>query len=332
MNRISENIWAEDAVGIEVEQFFSEWNSEKPYIIAQTSGSTGVPKEIRLNKKGLVLSARNTIQFFGLNENSKALLCLPLTTIGGKMMLVRAMESRMNLQVQKASSNPLLNFEKKLDFIAVTPMQLAQMMEESPKKLKGISSVLVGGAPMNETLIRQLVEEKLTVYHGYGMTETASHVALKKVGYQSDEYYRALPGINFEYGKNNTLKINYPAVSTKHIETNDVVELIDTETFQWLGRVDFIVNSGGIKIQVERVEQELSKIIQKPFFLFGKADKKLGEKLVLVIESDIIQMEFSFDFLGICKPREVYFLKQFCYNQSGKLDRRETIKLLKINS
>ena len=256
-----ENIFVETKLIKEVDEFLTEWNSSSEEIMAQTSGSTGIPKIIKLSKKGLQFSARNTNNFFNLNENSKALLCLPMTTIGGKMMLVRALESKMTLVVDHPSSNPLSKHSEYFDFVAVTPMQLTKIVNESCEKINTIQSILVGGAPMNEKLISQLKEKKITVYHGYGMTETASHVAIRKVGFESDEFYNAMPGIRFSISDSQTLKIHYPALQDAPIETTDIVELIDEFRFNWVGRNDFVVNSGGIKIHVEEIENELSRYL-----------------------------------------------------------------------
>jgi O-succinylbenzoic acid--CoA ligase len=163
------------------------------------------------------------------------------------------------------------------------------------------------------------------------MTETASHVAIKKVGFETDEYYQAMPGIRFEYGKNQTLKIHYLALDDKPIETTDQVELLDENRFVWLGRNDFVVNSGGIKIQVEEIESKLSNLIGFPFFVFGIYDTYLGEKLILCIETSEKELSFDFQFLGVKKPREVYFLNHFVYTKSGKLDRKATVNQLKLN-
>ena len=331
MQQIRENFWVNSTVLKEVEEFLSQWNSGSDYIVAQTSGSTGNPKLIKLPKSGLRFSAQNTIQFFNLNENSKALLCLPLTTIGAKMMIVRAIECKMTLYMDKSSSNPLLERDEKFDFVAVTPMQLTNMLNESLDKVHEIKSILVGGAPMNENLISQLRDENITVYHSYGMTETASHVAIKKVGFETDESYQAMSGIRFEYGKNQTLKIHYLALDDKPIETTDQVELLDENRFIWLGRNDFVVNSGGIKIQVEEIESKLSNLIGFPFFVFGIYDTYLGEKLILCVETSEKELSFDFEFLGVKKPREVYLLNNFVYTKSGKLDRKATVNQLKLN-
>ncbi len=329
MQKIRDNIWVNTNVLAEVEEFLFEWESDSDVIKTQTSGSTGSPKQINLAKNGLRFSARNTIQFFNLNENSKALLCLPLNTIGGKMMIVRAIESKMNLHIDISTSNPLRSREEKFDFIAVTPMQLINMLKESPDKARQIRSILVGGAPMNEQLRSQLRDQKITVYHGYGMTETASHVAIKKVGFESDDLYAAMPGIHFSYSDNQSLQIHYPALQDEPIRTTDIVELRDERTFNWLGRNDFTVNSGGVKIQVEEIENQLSKLVEYPFFVFGIPDEYLGEKLILCVETTLKDVAFDFDFLGIKKPREVFFLKSFVYTESQKIDRKATVNLLK---
>jgi O-succinylbenzoic acid--CoA ligase len=331
VQKVLENIWVDSFVLNEVEDFISEWNTHSDVVMARTSGSTGIPKNISLLKNGMSYSARNTIAYFKLNEKTKALLCLPLTTIGGKMMLVRAFESKMTMFVDVASSNPLSRRDENFDFIAVTPMQLANILDESLLKLKKIKSILVGGAPINENLIYRLQEEKITVYHGYGMTETASHVAIKKVGLETDEYYHAMPGISFEYGQNQTLRINYPALQIDSIETTDVVELIDSKRFKWFGRNDFVVNSGGIKIHIEEIENQLSNLIEFPFFVFGISDVTLGEKLILCVESSEKINSLDFNFLGIKKPREIYILNSFVYTESGKIDRQATVNQLKLN-
>lgn len=331
MQQVLDNIWVNEVVVKEVEKFLAEWNSTSEELVTQTSGSTGIPKQVKLSKSGLIFSARNTNKFFNLKENSKALLCLPMTTIGGKMMLVRALESKMTLLIDPPSSNPFSKRNEYFDLVAVTPMQLTKILNESFEKIKNINSILVGGAPMNENLISKLKQNKITVYHGYGMTETASHVAIKKVGFEFDEFYSSMPGIRFSIGENQTLIIHYPAIQETPIETNDVVELIDENRFNWLGRNDFIVNSGGIKIQVEVIENELVNLINSPFFLAGIPDDILGEKLILCVESHVKVAEFDFNFLGVKKPREVFFLDKFSYTESGKINRKATVNQLKLN-
>lgn len=328
MDVIPKNIDCHTEVKSELNDFLIDWFSDKTYINSCTSGSTGKPQEIQLRKEGVQFSAQNTIDYFKLNEYSKALLCLPLTTIGGKMMVIRALMSNMKLVVQKATANPLKDQNQTYDFIAVNPMQLSNMLNHSLNELKQITTILVGGAPIHAQLENRLKTEGIFVYHSYGMTETASHVALRKVGHNESKFYSALIGITFETNEYGNLIIHYPALNTNPIQTNDQVKLLNSYSFEWIGRNDFVINSGGIKVHPEEVESKIADQIAYPFFITGIPDEVLGEKVVLVIESTNSDGFYNFDFLGNHKPREVYFVEKFIYTTSEKIDRKATIKLV----
>jgi O-succinylbenzoic acid--CoA ligase len=307
--------------------FLFEWQSANKVIRVKTSGSTGAPKEIVLSKNGVIASAQNTIQFFNLSTDTRALLCLPLTTIGGKMMLVRALQCFMQLHIQYPSSNPLKSFNFPIDFIAVTPMQLKVMLDESELELKKIATILVGGAPISAELETQLQEKKITVYHSYGMTETASHVALRRIGFESEDFYKALPGIHFSVDEIQALAISFSALKSELIQTTDQVELLSETTFRWLGRTDFVINSGGVKIHPEEIERLLAPQIPHSFFISSIPDPTLGERVVLFIEvEENRSLDFDIDFPRYGQPKEVICLPEFSYTPSGKIDRRLTRK------
>jgi len=311
----------------QVLNFLAEWHSLEGTIQVKTSGSTGTPKEIELSKQGMLFSAQNTIQFFSLTAKSTALLCLPLSTIGGKMMLVRAVKCSMQLHIQTPTANPLKSFSFPIDFIAITPMQLQVMLDESESELRKIRSILVGGGPISSDLELQLVEKEITVYHSYGMTETASHVALRKVGYGGNEYFNSLPGIHFSVNENQALQIHFTALQSEIIQTTDRVELMSETKFRWLGRTDFVINSGGVKIHPEEIESLLAKQIPIPFFISSVPDQTLGERVVLFVEGvESISLDFEIDFPKYGRPKEVLFLPKFQYTQSGKIDRIVTRK------
>jgi O-succinylbenzoic acid--CoA ligase len=247
------------------------------------------------------------------------------------MMIIRALESKMKLLIQKASSNPLRSMNQTIDFIAVTPMQLNNILNDSLSKLKKISTILVGGGPIHAQLENRLKKEGVSVFHSYGMTETASHVALRRVGFNSEKYYQALTGISFETSEAGNLMVHYPRLTEYPIETTDQVKLIDKYTFEWIGRTDFVINSGGIKVHPEEIESKIAKQIENPFFISGIPDEVLGEKVVLIIESLNSKESFDFDFLGKEKPREVFFVEKLIYTEAGKLDRKASRKLILSN-
>jgi O-succinylbenzoic acid--CoA ligase len=243
------------------------------------------------------------------------------------MMLVRALQSSMSVYIQTPSANPLKSGDFSIDFIAVTPMQLKVMLDESESKLRKIRSILVGGGPISSELELQLTEKEITVYHSYGMTETASHVALRKVGYGGNEYFNSLPGIHFSVNENQALQIHFTALQSEVIETTDRVELVSETAFRWLGRTDFVINSGGVKIHPEEIESLLAKQIPIRFFISSVPDQILGERVVLFVEGvESISLDFEIDFPKYGRPKEVLFLPKFWYTQSGKIDRIVTRK------
>lgn len=311
-----------------VQDFIDEWNNDDLYITVQTSGSTGKPKEIRIIKSRMADSARMTAEFLQIREHEKALLCLSPNTIGGKMMIVRAIVLNLDLIVASVSGNPLEKIQNEVDFVAMVPLQLMNTLIHSVEKLRKIRTIIIGGGIISSAIENQLIKENLTVFHTYGMTETISHVAMRKVGIDSTPYFTAI-GQNFFSQHENRLVIHSPLLDTKSILTNDIVELIDDKNFIFKGRVDFVINSGGVKIHPEIVEKKLENTIHFPFFIAGLKDDILGEKVILCIESTPFELNKKDIQKKVSKyevPKEVYFIKEFVRTESGKINRRKTIE------
>ncbi|MFP5471191.1 MAG: AMP-binding protein [Bacteroidia bacterium] len=300
--------------------FVLEWLNDKNYIITHTSGSTGKPKEIQLPKNTLVESAKNTCTFFNLTGGSKALLCIPAAFIGGKMMLVRGFVSGMDVKTIKPTSSPLEQISTCYHFVALTPQQA---MQSSKKTLEYFANIIIGGGEVNTTLENKLREVKSNYYSTYGMTETASHVALKQIGKQN--YFESLTNITFTKDERDCLIIDAPKLLESPLVTNDVVELLSPTQFIWKGRFDNVINSGGIKIYPEEVEKKLEPFITQPFFIGKLPDDVLGEKVVLVVESEQeLTIDFSKTSLSVYeKPKQIIYTKQFTETESGKIKRNE---------
>ena len=309
----------------DVNQFISEWYSSDDEMIVQTSGSTGKPKSISIKKKWMRNSAQLTGKTFSLKEGDTALLCIPMKYIAGKMMVVRALELGLDLKVVEPSSNPLNGIKEIIDFSAMVPFQL----ENSLNQLNKIKTLIIGGGQVSPKLVEKLQIESTQVYETYGMTETLTHVAIKPLnGPNISDLFRSLDGIHFEKDDRGCLAIHASALNPVPIVTNDLVELIDENSFRWLGRFDNVINSGGVKIIPELVEAKLLSIIpNNRFFINGESDESLGEKVVLVVEGNVI--EISFDSLEkFEKPKEIYFISEFLETESGKIRRGETLKII----
>jgi len=269
--------------------FLSDWLDEKNVVEVKTSGSTGIPKTILLKKEHMVNSAIATGAFFDLKPGNTALLCLPSQYIAGKMMLVRALVLGLELTHVTPSSNPLLHVGKDYDFCAMVPLQL----KNSLSKIAQIKTLLVGGTPLSIKLKEQVQQKRTKVYETYGMTETITHVAVREVNGVPpssssgvENCFQALANIHFSKDNRECLLISASQIADETVITNDIVNLISATRFEWLGRYDNVINSGGIKFSPEQLEAKLASFLEIPFFVAGIPDEELGQKLVLIYEGE----------------------------------------------
>jgi len=308
--------------------FLIDWFDASDVIITHTSGSTGEPKEIRLTKQAMRNSARMTNAFFGLDSSKTALLCLPASYIAGKMMLVRAIVGGFNLITVEPKANPFENLQKAIDFTAITPYQLSHSAETL--KIFPIKNIIVGGGHVNNKLEKLAETIPANLYETYGMTETASHIALRQFNGEKSEYFSILEGVSIRQDERGCLIIKAPHLTENELITNDIVELKDEKSFKWLGRADSVINSGGVKIFPEQLEKKLGTIINNPFFVASLPDDTLGEKVILVIEGP--EENYSDKLPAILgkyeMPKEIFFSPEFQYSISNKILKKETIESL----
>ena len=266
--------------------FLDEWNNPKDTVEVQTSGSTGVPKCIRVEKQRMLNSARITCDFLGLKSGDTALLCMPLDYIAGKMVVVRSIECQLRLTTVEASGHPLKNITNSFDFAAMVPMQVYNSLQvaEECEKLRTIKHLIIGGGPINDDLQQQLSSFPNNVWSTYGMTETLSHIALRRLnGENASLWYTPFSTVSISLNTNGCLVIEAPLVHKGRLETHDRAEIRDGK-FRILGRLDNVINSGGIKIQAEEVEEMLRPHIKMPYLISKCRDEKFGEVVVLLTE------------------------------------------------
>ncbi|GFZ85663.1 O-succinylbenzoic acid--CoA ligase [Aquaticitalea lipolytica] len=311
-----------------VGKFLLDWLDEKDYILVKTSGSTGRPKTIRLSKQAMVNSSIATGNYLKLTPGKTALHCLPTNFIAGKMMLVRAMILGLEMDLVEPTSQPIFDYDKVYHFCAMLPMQL----ESTMGYLHNVRNIIVGGSSVSTHLIELTQTLKTKVFATYGMTETATHIALKPLNNQAQEpYFKTLPGVSISQDERGCLVVNAPEVSKKIVVTNDIVKLHSDTEFEWLGRIDNVINSGGIKLFPEQIEEKLKGKIKQQFFVASLPDTKLSEKLILVLESESNFLETSV-FEGLNKfeiPKAIYSVAKFIMTSNGKIKRTETLKLIK---
>lgn len=311
--------------------FVSLWQSDEKHITVYTSGSTGLPKSINVLKKVMVASANTTNQFFNFNSDFTILLNLSATYIAGMMQIVRAIECELKLVVAPVCSNPLSFVHQPIDFAAFVPLQVSSILSDKNARVKyeQIKNVIIGGAPINDQLFNDISILSNHSYATFGMTETVSHIALKKIEKYND-YYIALPNVSFDKTEQDCLVINAPSISDTTIITTDRVDLKDKNSFKWLGRADFVINSGGIKIQPEEVERKIAKFISSAFYISKERDEFLGDKVVLIIEgqpysnekTEGLKAKLLSELSKFEVPKVIGFKREFQRTHTGKIKRQ----------
>ena len=269
----------------DLDAFLQEWQNDEPTVWVHTSGSTGTPKPMQVEKKRMEASAQLTCSFLGLKEGDSALLCMPLQYIAGKMVVVRSLVAGLNLIPVAPSGHPLKDLKKVPTFAAMIPMQVYNTLQvpEERAKLMKIKHLIIGGGAIDEALANDLKSFPNHVWSTYGMTETLSHIALRKLnGQDASDWYTPFDNVRIRLSEEGTLIIHAPNVCAEELTTNDIAEINGEGKFRILGRKDNTINSGGVKIQIEQVEGLLKKHLDIPFQITARKDAKFGEIVVLI--------------------------------------------------
>lgn len=322
---------------LELSKLFEKWFDHELDFEVKTSGSTGRPKIIRLTKSNMRKSASLTISTFGLHSFNTLLLCLPLSSIAGIMMLVRSIVLNSDLVVSRPKANPFNDLPKDIDidFTAITPYQA----KKSKEQLRVIPKIIIGGAPISEHLEEGLLnavdETKNELFQTYGMTETITHIAVRKLNHHGDKVFKALEGISFSTDERSCLRIKAKHLGNSSFQTNDIVQVNIDNSFEYLGRYDEIINSGGVKINPQKVENKLSSVINERFFITAEENDDFGQIAILVVESKKSKSYYeellnTNDFDPYHKPKKVYTLAEFKTSHTNKIDKIQTLKKLGV--
>ena len=322
-----------------LEDFLAEWHNESAYVHVQTSGSTGAPKPMLVEKQRMLNSARITCDFLGLREGDTALLCMSLDYIAGKMMVVRSIERGLKLITVPPSGHPLSplsTLHSPLDFAAMVPMQVYNSLQvpEECERLKQIRHLIIGGGAIDDSLAAALKTFPNHVWSTYGMTETLSHIALRRLnGPDASEWYTPFPSVKVSLNEEGCLVIDAPEVCPERLVTNDIADLSlgpgPSDRFRILGRKDNVICSGGIKIQIETVERQLRPHLQAPFLITKRPDAKFGEAVVLLTEGTVDEAR------AVCErilpkyhhPRVYLHVDQIPLTETGKPARQQAEQL-----
>lgn len=302
------------------------------YFVSHTSGSTGIPKELRIDKNRANESARLSNQYFEINNLCHLLLCLDIRFIGSKLMLVRAHLAKAKVKILK----PSLQFYKEVvnedfDFISLTPLHVSRILEETPKFFSRIKKCLIGSSAVSFELEKRLklLETHTIFYESYAMTETISHFALRNISL-GETSFATLSGFEISMTEEDCLEIYHPTIIPEKIKTNDVVAILDDKHLVYKGRKDNVINSGGIKINPESIESEWSQFLPFEFILAGIPENTLGQQLIMIVKtpatiskSEIYQRLKEREIPSRMQPKEIWICTDWIQTESLKPKRKE---------
>lgn len=317
-----------------LDEFVSDWQSDSPTLLVHTSGSTGKPKPMLVEKRRMEASARITCGFLGLRAGDTALLCMPLDFIAGKMVVVRSLVWGLQLVAVEPSGHPLKGLTESPTFAAMVPMQVYNSLkvEEERRLLRDIKHLIIGGGAINRDMAEALRGFPNAVWSTYGMTETLSHIALRRLsGAEASEWYEPFDGVGVTTSADGCLVIDAPAVCAQPLVTNDIAEIApDGRRFRIRGRRDNVVCSGGLKLQIEEMEARLQPHLNVPYMISKRPDDKFGEAVVLLAVTDDMESVCE-----VCRkhmpryeqPRYFLAVSELPMTSTGKPARAEAMKL-----
>lgn len=314
----------------EMGDFLLNWMDDNAFIEVKTSGTTGKQKTLRLEKKAMVNSAIATGKHFKLEPGDRALHCMPASYVAGKMMMVRAIVLGLKIDIVTPSSHPFDGTFRTYDFVALVPLQLQHSLDY----LDRVEKVIVGGAAISDDLVAMVQNAPCEIYETFGMTETITHIATRPINNLKGKAlppFTAMEDIIIKTDDRNCLVVIAHHLNEEQIITNDVVKMHSENSFELIGRIDNMINTGGVKVYPERIERKLNSLIPHRFFITDQKDDTLGFRVVLILESDSDVLENS-DFTLLDKyeiPKAMFSVSKFVETASGKINRKATLDLVR---
>lgn len=307
--------------------FLTEWFNGSDTLKVHTSGSTGNPKELWVEKRRMMDSAMMTVSFLNLRRHDTALLCMPLQYIAGKMVVVRALVAGLDLIPVAPCGHPLRNLTQSPVFAAMIPMQVFNSLSTTEEKesLQKIAHLIIGGGAIDAAMEETLKDFPNAVWSTYGMTETLSHIALRRLnGKDASHWYTPFHDVNVSLSESGTLTIHAPRVNKEILETNDIAELNEKGQFRIIGRKDNTINTGGVKVQTEQVENALRPLLPVPFMITSVPDPKFGERIVMLTEGELTSEQAEKAFAALppyWRPKQTFNAGKLPQTGTGKPDR-----------
>jgi O-succinylbenzoic acid--CoA ligase len=302
------------------------WNSRDSNFTFLTSGTSGSAKEILFSREQIEKSAWRTAQFFKWSDGMEVLHSLPMQYVAGRMNVLRALITKQSVWKMtpkvEMTSNDFYRLEN-IEWWTLTPPMLSSFLSiEQPVLTK--AKLLVGGAPVVQSLIDKAQGVGNEIWESYGAAETLTHIALRKLnGNDKSKGFKPLHGVSIKMTEQG-MAIDDGFLGNA-VVTSDLGTWINDKEFIVEGRIDDIINSGGVKINPLEVEKIIHQHMKEAGFVKGSKDDRWGQIVTWVVKYDtIIPQDWQDWFISqpLLKPKLIVRVDVLPQNENGKWIRK----------
>ena len=283
-------------------------------LVMHTSGTTGEPQPVALTYGQILAQAHGTAEALGVTDDERWLCPLPLSHVGGLMVLLRSV-----IYATTAVIGPP-DFDD-VTLASMVPTQLARLAGPPPPTLR---AVLLGGAAPD----RSVLERGWPVARTYGLTQACSSVTIGEIG-DSETSGRPIPGVEVSIAPDGEIVVDGPTVDGT-LRTGDLGRLDDRGRLIVIGRKADTIVSGGENVAPAEVEAAL---LEHPAVaeagVFARPHPEWGETVIarVVLRADATEHELR-EFVGerlarFKVPKAIEVTDSLPRTASGKLLRRE---------
>lgn len=312
--------------------------------VVATSGSTGVPKGILLSRTAITTAVHATHDRLG--EAGDWTLALPGHYVAGLMVIARTIVAQTTLHRAAADLHDLPDIggaQRRPHYLSLVPTQLVRALDrpDVTARLARYDAILLGGAAADDAVLVRARRAGLRIVTTYGMSETCGGCVYDSV---------PLTGVQVRPDADERLLISGPVLFSGyrlrpdltaaaltddgHFRTGDRGSVDAAGRVSVAGRIDDVVVSGGVNVDLAAVERTVREIAGRlrgrpvDVAVIGVPDLEWGTRVVAVSEAPLTRDELGTQLTGALLPRQVEVLASLPRTSSGKVDRQALLARL----
>src|SRR4051812_2817740 len=247
-------------------------------LVVHTSGTTGAPRPVELTPANVEANALGSAVALGLDAHERWLCPLPLSHVGGLMVLLRSA-----IYATTAVLGPPDALHD-VTLASLVPTQLQRLLDAGASPAPRLRAILLGGAGASRALLERAREARLPVAPTYGLTQACSQVTVAEPGDTRTSGF-PLPGVSVTIADDDEILVTGPTVAGGGtLRTGDLGRLDERGRLIVSGRRSELIVTGGENVAPAEVEAVLE---QHPGVaeagVFARPDAEWGEAVVAAV-------------------------------------------------